>query len=216
MAEIYFLQISTFFFSSSGAENSPRNRGSSSKLHRCKAELTPGHYPWPASATASNPSPRFQASQVYSQEDEDLIQKVTDLNFSQFSVEPDLHTRQTKTERQSNKVSKRENRQNQLNQEERLASKLHPDQRPQLTSMQLAILVREKLHKECINLANAPFNSKVGTIFIGFCSTVGSNSKQCVKIKIKNFWAPVDNCLNKLMTATILFIIIYNYASTIC
>jgi hypothetical protein len=148
------------FFSSSGAENSPRNRGSSSKLHRCKAELTPGHYPWPASATASNPSARFQTSQVYSQEDEDLIEKVTDLNFSQFGVEADLHTRPTKTERQSNKVNKR------LNQE--VASKLHPDQRPQLTSMQLAILVREKLHKECINLANAPFNSKVGTIFFLF------------------------------------------------
>jgi hypothetical protein len=85
-----------------------------------------------------------------------LIQKVTDLNFSQYVMDSGDHKRNCKPEKPirtaaSSGNSKREKRQNQLNQ----------DERPQLTSMQLAILVREKLHKECINLANPPFNTKV-------------------------------------------------------
>ena len=153
--------------SSSGTENSPRTRGgSSSKLHRCKAELTPGHYPWPPTST---PASRFQQPQnhpLYSNHDDDadLIQKVTDLNFSQYVSEPEKQQQQhpqqqqhkrnkSKSETKPNKAKQREKRQNQVNQE---------DERPQLTSMQLAILVKEKLHKECINLASAPFNTKVG------------------------------------------------------
>ena len=87
-----------------------------------------------------------------------MIQKVTDLNFSQFDVDGQKEQKRNckpekpiRTAASNGGLSKREKRQNQLNQ----------DERPQLTSMQLAILVREKLHKECINLANPPFNTKV-------------------------------------------------------
>lgn len=132
--------------SSSGAENSPRARGSLPKMQRYRSELTPGSYPWS----------RYQSQPV----DEDLIQKVVDISFShQLGDSVAASNVDDKTcFRTNGKPSSKSNlgrRQNQRNREDR----------PQLTSVQLSILVREKLNKECINLGSPPFNTKVSQPF---------------------------------------------------
>ena len=129
--------------SSSGAENSPRARGSLPKMQRYRSELTPGSYPWS----------RYQSQPV----DEDLIQKVVDISFSQHlgdNVADDKTCFRTngKPSSKSN-LGRRQNPRN------------RGEDRPQLTSVQLAILVREKLNKECINLGSHPFNTKVSEAF---------------------------------------------------
>ena len=133
--------------SSSGAENSPRARGSLPKMQRYRSELTPGNYPWS----------RYQSQPV----DEDLIQKVVDISFTQQQHLGD-HVPTASDDktcfRTNGKPSSKSNlgrRQNPRNREDR----------PQLTSVQLSILVREKLNKECINLGSPPFNTKVSEAF---------------------------------------------------
>jgi hypothetical protein len=78
-------------------------------------------------------------------EDEDLIQKVSDLHFPQQPASGDEAKRSTRPGRE-----KRDRKQAR-----------GCGERPPLTSLQLAILVREKLHKECIHLGSPPFCSKV-------------------------------------------------------
>jgi len=125
--------------SSSGAENSPRARGSLPKGQRYRSELTPGSYPWP----------RFQAQPV----DEDLIQKVVDVSFSQFGDADEVDDKNYYKTGKSSKMN--------------FSKRRFREERPPLTSVQLAILVREKLNKECINLGEPPFNTKVSKLHLG-------------------------------------------------
>ena len=76
-------------------------------------------------------------------EDEDLIQKVSDVRLT--------HDNDRFGKTSNDKTSNARKRQKQVNR----------DERTQLSSMQLAILVREKLNKECINLGSPHFNAKV-------------------------------------------------------
>lgn len=88
-------------------------------------------------------------SQCQNLEDEDLIQKVSELGMNHF-VGDVKNSKKTPT-KNGGKSGKRDKRQK---------------QDENLTAMQLAILVKEKLHKESINLGVAPFTTKVSTVFI--------------------------------------------------
>ncbi len=139
--------------SSSGTENSPRNRGSLSKLQQCKVELTPGHYPRPGNSTSTLNSNNIRImhsnNQCQNLEDEDLIQKVSELGMNHFVS--DVKNSKKTPIKNGSKSAKRDKRQK---------------QDENLTAMQLAILVKEKLHKESINLGVAPFTTKVRAVFI--------------------------------------------------
>jgi len=163
--------------SSSGNENSPRNRGTLSQLQHCRVELTPGHYPRPASSTlnANGALRSVQSSNNQCQhlEDEDLIQKVSELGLNHF-VGDVRHAKKTPT-KNGNKSNRRDKRQK---------------QDENLTAMQLAILVKEKLHKESINLGVAPFTTKVRTVCLR-CISISKHERDPSSIrKDTNFFLP--------------------------